>query len=265
MSLLLAIALMTALAGLAFLSILAAERSTARTLPQDPHADTLADTLPDTLMDALAGAPARAFTHIPAHIPAHASIDTPRGPDENDGDAPPHSIRSLEASLIRQLDALLPQTQCGRCTYAGCLPYARAIARGEADTNQCPPGGLRTAIALAHAMGREPKPVDPRFGVVPDVPQVAWIDEPACIGCTKCIQACPVDAIVGASRYMHTVIASHCTGCELCIPPCPVDCIEMRPAPRANAATQPLLPHAGMPPTDDSVLAASHRLTGSAS
>lgn len=136
-------------------------------------------------------------------------------------------------SLVRRLDALLPQTQCGRCTYAGCLPYARAIARDEADTNQCPPGGARTAAALAKLMGREPKPVDPAFGVVPAVPFVAWIDESACIGCTKCIQACPVDAIVGASRYMHTVIAAHCTGCELCIPPCPVDCIEMRPAPAA--------------------------------
>ena len=136
-----------------------------------------------------------------------------------------------DSSLVRQLDALLPQTQCGRCTYAGCLPYARAIAHGEADTNQCPPGGARTAAALARLMGREPKPVDPAFGVVPAVPFVAWIDEAACIGCTKCIQACPVDAIVGASRYMHTVIAAHCTGCELCIPPCPVDCIEMRPPP----------------------------------
>jgi len=136
-----------------------------------------------------------------------------------------------DSSLVRQLDALLPQTQCGRCTYAGCLPYARAIAHGEADTNQCPPGGARTAAALGRLMGREPKPVDPAFGVVPAVPFVAWIDETACIGCTKCIQACPVDAIVGASRYMHTIIAEHCTGCELCIPPCPVDCIEMRPPP----------------------------------
>jgi electron transport complex protein RnfB len=138
---------------------------------------------------------------------------------------------STREALIERLDALLPQTQCGRCTYPGCHPYARAIAQGEADTNQCPPGGARTATALARLMGRPAQPVDPRYGVVRDVAWVAWIDEPACIGCTKCIQSCPVDAIVGASRHMHTVIAAHCTGCELCIPPCPVDCIEMRPAP----------------------------------
>lgn len=135
-----------------------------------------------------------------------------------------------EAELIERIDALLPQTQCGRCTYAGCKPYATAIAHGEADINQCPPGGERTANALAALMNRSTKPVDPRFGLTPATPMVAWIDEPACIGCTKCIQACPVDAIVGASRYMHTVLAEECTGCELCIPPCPVDCIVMKPA-----------------------------------
>jgi Na+-translocating ferredoxin:NAD+ oxidoreductase subunit B len=141
------------------------------------------------------------------------------------------AIRSPDAELrlVERINSLLPQTQCGRCTFAGCRPYATAIARGEADINQCPPGGERTAAALAALMGRAPRPVDPRFGVTPAVPMVAWIDEPACIGCTKCIQVCPVDAIVGASRYMHTVIADECTGCELCIPPCPVDCIEMRP------------------------------------
>ncbi|PZN29295.1 MAG: electron transport complex subunit RsxB [Proteobacteria bacterium] len=136
-----------------------------------------------------------------------------------------------EALLIEGLNDLLPQTQCGRCTFSGCRPYATAIARGEAGIDQCPPGGERTAHALARFMGVAPRPVDPRFGQVPATPAVAWIDEPACIGCTKCIQACPVDAIVGASRYMHTVIAAQCTGCELCIAPCPVDCIEMRPAP----------------------------------
>lgn len=136
---------------------------------------------------------------------------------------------NLEARLIDRLETLLPQTQCGRCTYAGCRPYATALARGEAAANQCPPGGDRTAAALAALLGREPQPVDPRFGVTPATPLVAWVDEPACIGCTKCIQACPVDAIVGAPRYMHTVIAAHCTGCELCLPPCPVDCIHMRP------------------------------------
>jgi Na+-translocating ferredoxin:NAD+ oxidoreductase subunit B len=141
----------------------------------------------------------------------------PDGPDDDD-------------ALIDRINDLLPQTQCGRCTFAGCRPYATAIARGEADIDQCPPGGDKTAAALARAVGREPRPVDSRFGVVPNFPVVAWIDEPACIGCTKCIQACPVDAIIGASRYMHTVIAEQCTGCELCIPSCPVDCIEMRPA-----------------------------------
>lgn len=133
--------------------------------------------------------------------------------------------------LIDEIDALLPQTQCGRCTFAGCRPYATALANGGADINQCPPGGHATAAALANLLGREPRPVDPRFGIVTTHPTVAWIDEGACIGCVKCIQACPVDAIVGASRFMHTVIAAECTGCELCIPPCPVDCIVMRPAP----------------------------------
>ncbi|MGH8236341.1 MAG: electron transport complex subunit RsxB [Steroidobacteraceae bacterium] len=136
-----------------------------------------------------------------------------------------------EDRLIDEIDELLPQTQCGRCTYAGCRPYASALANGAADINQCPPGGDRTAAALARLLGREARPVDPRFGSVPTHPLVAWIDEAACIGCVKCVQACPVDAIVGASRFMHTVIAAQCTGCELCIPPCPVDCIVMRPAP----------------------------------
>jgi electron transport complex protein RnfB len=140
-----------------------------------------------------------------------------------------HAPRDRER-LIDRIDALLPQTQCGRCTYTGCRPYATAIASGEADINQCPPGGMRTVTALADLLGRTARPVDPRFGTMPSTPAVAWIDEPACIGCTKCIQACPVDAIVGAPQFMHTVIAEQCTGCELCIPPCPVDCIEMRPA-----------------------------------
>jgi electron transport complex protein RnfB len=138
---------------------------------------------------------------------------------------------ATQTSLAERIDALLPQTQCRRCTFDGCRPYAEAIAQGNADINQCPPGGERTVRALARLMGVEPKPVGKEYGVVPDYPAVALIRENECIGCTKCIQACPVDAIVGASRHMHTVIAADCTGCELCIPPCPVDCIEMRPAP----------------------------------
>ena len=130
--------------------------------------------------------------------------------------------------LVRRLDALLPQTQCTKCGYAGCRPYAEAMAAGEADINQCPPGGDETVARLAGALGREPRPLNPANGVYRP-PQAAVIDEATCIGCTKCIQACPVDAIGGASKLMHTVIASWCTGCELCIPPCPVDCIALLP------------------------------------
>ena len=132
--------------------------------------------------------------------------------------------------LAERIDALLPQTQCGRCTYQGCKPYAAAIASGAADINQCPPGGERTVQALATLLGRTPRAVGAEFGVVREQPVVAWIDEATCIGCAKCVLACPVDAIVGAAKFMHTVVSSQCTGCELCIPPCPVDCIELRPA-----------------------------------
>ena len=128
--------------------------------------------------------------------------------------------------LAQRIDALLPQTQCTKCGYDGCRPYAEAIAGGEADINQCPPGGDEGVVALASLLHREPKPLNPVNGLY-RAPQVAVIDEAICIGCTKCIQACPVDAIVGASKLMHTVIASWCTGCELCIPPCPVDCISL--------------------------------------
>lgn len=125
-----------------------------------------------------------------------------------------------------QVDARLPQTQCGQCGYAGCRPYAEAIAAGQADINQCPPGGEATIRALADLLDREPKPLDEARGTHKEK-RVAFIDEQSCIGCTLCIQACPVDAIVGAAKQMHTVIANECTGCELCIPPCPVDCITM--------------------------------------
>jgi electron transport complex protein RnfB len=128
--------------------------------------------------------------------------------------------------LARRIDALLPQTQCAKCGYDGCRPYAQAIAAGGADINQCPPGGDAVVARLAALTGRASKPLNPANGEY-RAPQVAVIDEEICIGCTKCIQACPVDAIVGASRLMHTVIASWCTGCELCIPPCPVDCIAL--------------------------------------
>jgi electron transport complex protein RnfB len=130
--------------------------------------------------------------------------------------------------LADEIDALLPQTQCGQCGFPGCRPYAEAIARGDADINQCPPGGEEGVIALAGLLGVEPKPLSAEHGM--EKPKsVAVIDENLCIGCTLCIQACPVDAILGAARHMHTVIASECTGCELCIAPCPVDCIRMEP------------------------------------
>jgi len=130
--------------------------------------------------------------------------------------------------LADKIDALLPQTQCGQCSYPGCRPYAEAIARGEADINQCPPGGEATIKALADLLGVEAKPLSAEHGV--EKPKtVAWIDEQVCIGCTLCIQACPVDAILGAPKLMHTVIVDECTGCELCVAPCPVDCIYMLP------------------------------------
>ena len=143
---------------------------------------------------------------------------------------------AADADLVERINDLLPQTQCRRCTFDGCRPYATAIARGEVGINQCPPGGEATVVALANLLQRDATAVDPKFGVMPATPAVAWIDEAACIGCTKCIQACPVDAIVGGSKFMHTVIADECTGCELCIPPCPVDCIVMRPKAVAAAA-----------------------------
>lgn len=141
-------------------------------------------------------------------------------------------------ALIERLDDLLPQTQCGQCTFAGCRPYAVAMATGVADSNQCPPGGDVTAARLAILLGREVKPVDPRFGDAAAPALVAVIDENRCIGCALCLPACPVDAIIGAARHTHTVIASECTGCKLCLPPCPVDCIEMQPAPVLPAAAR---------------------------
>ena len=128
--------------------------------------------------------------------------------------------------IVDQINNLLPQTQCGQCGYPGCRPYAEAIAKGD-SINKCPPGGDATIQALADLLDVEPEPLDAVEGEKPE--QVAYIREDECIGCTKCIQACPVDAILGAARQMHTVIVSECTGCDLCVEPCPVDCIEMRP------------------------------------
>jgi electron transport complex protein RnfB len=126
--------------------------------------------------------------------------------------------------LIEKIEAILPQTQCGQCGYPGCKPYAEAIANGD-EINKCPPGGVEGVQRLADLLGREVKPLDAE-----EKPkQIAIIDENTCIGCTLCIQSCPVDAIVGAAKQMHTIIAQHCTGCELCLPPCPVECIHMEP------------------------------------
>lgn len=128
--------------------------------------------------------------------------------------------------LVEQVNDLLPQTQCAQCGYPGCRPYAAAVVSGEAAINLCPPGGDATVERLARLLGRDVKPVAARAH-----PAVAFIDESRCIGCLHCRNACPVDAIVGAPNFVHTVIASECTGCELCVAPCPVDCIEMRPLP----------------------------------
>jgi Na+-translocating ferredoxin:NAD+ oxidoreductase subunit B len=137
------------------------------------------------------------------------------------------STANSPPALERRIDALLPQTQCTRCGYPACLAYAEAIARDEAEINQCPPGGHAGIGQLAALLGRAPKPLNPENGIEKPA-EVAFIDEEACIGCTKCIQVCPTDAIVGAQKLMHTIIADECSGCELCIPACPVDCISMR-------------------------------------
>jgi electron transport complex protein RnfB len=135
--------------------------------------------------------------------------------------------------LADRIDALLPQTQCEQCGYHGCRPYAEAMAADLAPINWCPPGGATGIAALAALLDREPLPLDATHGV--EKPRtLARIVEADCIGCTKCIQACPVDAIVGAAKLMHTVIADDCTGCELCVPACPVDCIVLEPMPLAH-------------------------------
>jgi len=141
-------------------------------------------------------------------------------------------VTAISAEVI---DALLPQTQCTRCGYAGCRPYADAIVTGEAQINQCPPGGAATIDALARLLGREPLALNPANGVEGPL-TVAQVDEDHCIGCAKCLPPCPVDAIVGARKQMHTVLVETCTGCELCIAPCPVDCIVMVPRAELGAA-----------------------------
>jgi electron transport complex protein RnfB len=146
--------------------------------------------------------------------------------------------RGTAPDLAARIDDLLPQTQCTRCGYAGCLPYAEAIAAGAAPINQCPPGGQATIEALATLLGRPPLELNPANGVEGPA-RVAFIDESRCIGCARCLPPCPVDAIVGAAKFMHTVLAERCTGCELCLAPCPVDCIEMRPA--GDIANNPVL------------------------
>lgn len=138
------------------------------------------------------------------------------------------------SDLERKIDKLLPQTQCGECGYSGCAPYAKAIAQGEAPIDKCPPGGLETLRGIGGALGIDTTPYEAHLSEKIRPPSIVKIVEAACIGCTKCIQACPVDAIVGTGKKMHTVIEEDCTGCELCIPACPVDCIEKIPLSEPN-------------------------------
>ena len=130
--------------------------------------------------------------------------------------------------IADKINDILPQTQCRQCSFSGCRPYAEAISQGDADINQCPPGGMAGITKIAHLLGRDPKPLNTTHGEHKPK-MLAVIDESTCIGCTLCIKACPVDAIVGARKLMHTVIAQACTGCELCVAPCPVDCIALVP------------------------------------
>ncbi|MGN6527880.1 MAG: electron transport complex subunit RsxB [Burkholderiaceae bacterium] len=158
---------------------------------------------------------------------ASPSSARPDGPDTT----PPDGVAALSGvgALVARLDALLPQTQCTRCGYPDCRAYATALARGEAGIDRCPPGGAEGVRRLAAALGRAPRPLDPECGA--EGPRrTVYIDERACIGCTLCIQACPVDAIIGAPKRMHAVVEAECTGCELCLPACPVDCLVVEDA-----------------------------------
>ena len=136
-----------------------------------------------------------------------------------------------EDPIVEQIDELLPQSQCGQCGYPGCKPYAEAVGNQGELINKCAPGGEQTMLRIATLLNVDPQPIEGDAELKQPEKQIAWIDESNCIGCTKCIQACPVDAIVGATRAMHTVITDLCTGCDLCVAPCPTDCIEMRPVP----------------------------------
>lgn len=150
-------------------------------------------------------------------------------------------FRCEDNALVDEINNILPQTQCGQCGYPGCRPYAEAIANGDA-INKCPPGGEAGIQALAALLDVEAVPLDAAHGETSPVPMVAYIREPECIGCTKCIQACPVDAILGAAKQMHTVIIDMCTGCDLCVEPCPVNCIEMVPVQQGLQTWQWALP-----------------------
>lgn len=132
---------------------------------------------------------------------------------------------------VNEIDAVLPQTQCTECGYPGCKPYAQALANGAAEINLCPPGGQKTLHDLAQLLGKDARPFEAEMQEKQRPPAVARIREEECIGCTKCIQACPVDAIIGTAKHMHAVVPHECTGCELCIAPCPVDCIDLHPIP----------------------------------
>ncbi len=145
--------------------------------------------------------------------------------------------RSMHSALVERIHGVLPQTQCKRCGYPDCLGYAQAIVKGTADINQCPPGGAEGVVRLADITGRAVRPLDPDYGA--EGPRtVAFVDEDWCIGCTLCIAACPVDAIIGGNKVMHTIIESECTGCELCLPVCPVDCILLENVTRGATGWQ---------------------------
>ena len=163
-----------------------------------------------------------------------------------------------ERALAQQIDAILPQTQCGQCSYPGCMPYAEAIAAGVADINQCPPGGQAGINALAQLLGIATKALNPTHGIEQPL-RIAFVDEANCIGCTLCIQACPVDAILGASKQMHTVLLQECTGCELCVAPCPTACISMQAVPTTLASQPHPYPVYALRPAKDRLAAAHAR------